>query len=288
MFKPLTWRLGEPGYVGGTSGNAFIVKNLFELKNAQRVLLEGNILENSWGGFSQTGFGILLTPKNQSPNVCPLCRVTDVTIRYTTISHVASCFQIANILSDTGGPATAGERYSIHDVVCDDVDRGKYKGFGLFAQLSMSRPQLRDLKIDHITAFAPFALFNVGAPAEQKMANFSFTNSIVTVGVRQVTSTGGRNNCAFGVGGRLGPSSLLESCFSDSTVSHNVMIGGGGWPKENFHVGKPEDVGFVNFNGGGAGNYRLAPKSRYRKAGTDGRDLGADIDAIESATAGVR
>ena len=33
-------------------------KNLFELKNAQRVLFEGNILENSWGGFSQRGFAI--------------------------------------------------------------------------------------------------------------------------------------------------------------------------------------------------------------------------------------
>src|SRR5438552_4929668 len=49
MFKPLTWMKGQAGFVGGTDGNPFIVKNLFELKNAQRVLLEGDVLENTWG-----------------------------------------------------------------------------------------------------------------------------------------------------------------------------------------------------------------------------------------------
>ena len=82
FFKPLTWLKGQKGYVGGSNGNPFVVKNLLELKNAQRVLFEGNILEYTWGGFSQSGFAILLTPKNQS-GACPLCQVTDITIRYT-------------------------------------------------------------------------------------------------------------------------------------------------------------------------------------------------------------
>jgi hypothetical protein len=46
MFKPLTWMKGQPGYVGGTDGNPFIVKNLLELKNAERVLIDGNLMEN--------------------------------------------------------------------------------------------------------------------------------------------------------------------------------------------------------------------------------------------------
>src|SRR5207249_2589790 len=115
MFRPMSWKLGEADFVGGKDGNAFIVKNVFELKNAQRVLLEGNILENTWGGFTQNGFAVVLTPKNQAPNVCPLCRVTDVTIRYNRIQHMASGFMFANILSDTGGASTDGGRYSIHD-----------------------------------------------------------------------------------------------------------------------------------------------------------------------------
>ena len=96
FFKPMIWMKGQPGFVGGVDGSPFIVKNLFELKNAQRVLFEGNVLENTWGGFSQAGFAILLTPKNQAigtENVCPACIVTDITIRNCKISHVASGFQ---------------------------------------------------------------------------------------------------------------------------------------------------------------------------------------------------
>jgi hypothetical protein len=31
------------------------------------------------------------------------------------------------------------------------------------------------------------------------------------------------------------------------------------------------------------GNYRLAAASRYKGRGTDGRDIGCDIDALEAA-----
>src|SRR5260370_35462675 len=98
---------GQPGFVGGRDGSQFIVKNLFELKNAQRVLFEGNVLEHSWGGFSQTGFGILLTPRNQPrgiENLCPNCIVTYVTIGKCGISHVASGFQTATPDDGKGGP----------------------------------------------------------------------------------------------------------------------------------------------------------------------------------------
>ena len=97
MFKPLIWRKGHSGFVGGRNGHPFSVKNLFELKNAQRVLFEGNVLENTWGGFSQTGFGMVIGPKNQAigtGNVCPLCKVTDITIRYSKISHVGGGLQL--------------------------------------------------------------------------------------------------------------------------------------------------------------------------------------------------
>ena len=85
--------VGQPGYVGGLDCNPFIVKNHFELKNAQRLLFEGNIAENTWGGFSQVGYSLLLTPKNQTSgtkNVCPMCLVTDVTIRYSKVSHAGA------------------------------------------------------------------------------------------------------------------------------------------------------------------------------------------------------
>ncbi len=44
FFKPLSWRKDDPSY----AGKPWAVKNLFELKNARRVLVEGNVFENSW------------------------------------------------------------------------------------------------------------------------------------------------------------------------------------------------------------------------------------------------
>ena len=58
--KPLTWNPTEPTY----AGRRWSVKNLFELKNAQRVLIDGNIFENCWVD-AQTGFAIVFTPRNQ-------------------------------------------------------------------------------------------------------------------------------------------------------------------------------------------------------------------------------
>jgi hypothetical protein len=38
LFKPMNWKAGRPDFVGSAANDPFIVKNLFELKNAQRVL----------------------------------------------------------------------------------------------------------------------------------------------------------------------------------------------------------------------------------------------------------
>ncbi len=291
MFKPSTWMKGQPGYVGGKDGNPFIVKNLFELKNAQRVLLEGNIMENTWGGFTQAGFGIVLTPRN--PGGCPPCQVTDVTMRNNYIRHVGSGLQIANAPSGSGA-AVDGQRYSIHDIVIDDLDGPKYDGTGELAQISVNpgAPLLQNVKIDHITAFPAHGLFVIGdfVATSGPINNFIFTNSIVTAGANPVWSTGGGPaNCAF----HDDPRTTFQSCFAGSTMAANVILdpppayGPGNWPANNYFPKSARAVKFANYNGGNGGDYRLQPSSPYKNKGTDGKDLGADVDAIQAATAGA-
>ena len=292
MFKPMTWMKGQSGYIGGRDGNSFIVKNLFELKNAQRVLLDGNILENNWGGFTQVGFAILLTPKN--PGGCPICQVTDVTIRYNSISHVGSGLQIANALSDNGSSPVDGQRYSIHDVVIDDIDGVKYGGPSEFAQVSVSAgaPLLQNLTINHITAFPSHMLFLIGdmVATTTPMKNFVFTNSIVNAGSAPVWSTGGGPaNCAF----HDNPLITFNACFDGYTFAANAIIASSSayrpadWPAHNFFPASAAAVRFVNYNNGNGGDYRLQASSPYKGKGTDGKDLGADVDAIHSAIGGV-
>jgi hypothetical protein len=293
MFKPLIWMRGQAGYTGGADGNPYIVKNLLELKNAQRVLIESNIMENSWGGFSQVGFAILLNPKNQAGrggiNLCPACHVTDVTIRYCSISHVAAGMQIANALAGTGA-AQDGERYSIHDLMFDDIDGSKFGGPGVFAQISVTpgAPLLQNVAINHVTAFPPSMLFMVGdmVATSSPIKNFAFTNSIVNAGTHPVWSTGGGPaNCAF----HNIPLTTFNACFINSTFTSNVIIATPAmpWPSGNSFPGSPSAVRLVNYNNGNGGDYHLQASSPFRSKATDGKDLGADIDAIRSATAGV-
>jgi len=149
FFKPWQWMPGSKPFQGGKGGHPFIVKNHLELKNASRVLVEANLMEDVWGGFSQQGFAIVLTPSNQPTqtkpivDLCPICQVTDVTIRYTHVIHAGGGIVMATPISGHGkhfggAAAKAGARWSIHDVVFDDISQN-YNGEGrLFPASRMS------------------------------------------------------------------------------------------------------------------------------------------------------
>jgi hypothetical protein len=63
-FKPLVWMIPiETGSIYAQT----TVKNLGEFKAGTHVLIEGNVFENNWQGQSdQTGYGLLLDPRNQN------------------------------------------------------------------------------------------------------------------------------------------------------------------------------------------------------------------------------
>jgi Putative Ig domain len=297
FFKPMTWMSGQPGYVGGSGGYPFMVKNHLELKNAARVLIEGNIFENSWGGFSQVGYSILLTPKNQasatSVGLCPTCAVTDVTIRYNTISHVGAGISIANVTS-AAGPALYGERYSIHDVTIDDISVAKYKGSGtlLMVLSGWVANSLNNVSVNHITGFPDpgSRIIDLGNNiADPPMYAFKFTNNIVGQVQYPIWSTGGStSNCAY----YDVPLPSLNSCFTAYTFIDNAIVASANfpaskWPASNYFPATIGGMQFVNFNGGNGGDYHLLSSSPYKNAASDGKDIGADINAIQSMIAGV-
>lgn len=92
IIKPLAW--GPPG----TGLGPWTEKNLLEMKNAGRVLIEGNVLENSWTD-AQTGFGVLFKSSNDQGN-CDWCQTTDITYRRNMLRG-----------AETGIGITAGENY---------------------------------------------------------------------------------------------------------------------------------------------------------------------------------
>lgn len=301
FYKPMQWMKGNTPYVGGTDGNPFVVKNHLELKNAVRVLVEANIMENSWGGFSQTGYAILLTPKNQhtpsGANVCPICQVTDVTIRYVRISHGGGGIQMATALSGNGtdgAPALAGTRWSIHDVVIDDLS-SKYVGGGTAFEILNNWPKnpLNTVTINHVTAFPdPGSHVMITGNSNQNAAMYAlvFTNNLLITGQFPVWNTGGgSSSCAY----KDVPVTTINSCFSNNTFGNNGLIATppafppSSWPANNMFPTTVNEVQFVNFNNGNGGNYELQSSSPYKGKGTDGKDLGADLAGLNAALANV-
>lgn len=288
FFKPMFWMPGQPGF----TAPAFVVKNHFELKNAQRVLFDSNLLEDDWGGFTQHGYSVLLTPANpvlDGKSVCPSCEVTDVTIRYVKISHVGGGICIGNAQNSAGGAAFAGERYSIHDVIVDDIEEQAYSGYGDFAQISTHpQPLLQDVEINHVTAFPTHAVLNVGAPKPTQIPGFTFANSIVLAGTYPMNSTGleGQLDCAQD----NGPLKILNSCFSGYAFGYNAFLasplGPSQYPGGNFFYSISQ-IGFVNYNNGNGGNYNLLPSSPAIGAASDGTNLGANVGAVMSAINGI-
>jgi hypothetical protein len=301
FFKPWQWMPGKPGFVGGTKGQPFVTKNHVELKNATRVLVEANLLENNWGGFTQSGYAILLTPKNQhtnnNGNVCPLCQVTDVTIRYSRISHSGSGIAMATSISGdgkNGGPALAGTRWSIHDVVIEDINKNYVGGGNLFMiENGWPKNPVNTITINHVTGFPDsdghLSLF-ANSTRNPAMYGFVFTNNMVVTGRYPIWSAGGGLTSCAAVGT---PAQKISKCFSTNTYKNNALIGTpdafppASWPTGNFFPTDGNKAGFVQFDNGVNGDYRLQPNSPYKNAGTDGKDLGADIVGLDSALAGV-
>jgi len=124
--------------------------------------------------------------------------------------------------------------------------------------------------------------------SEAKMANFTFTNNLLSAVKQQILLTGGgEENCAYRPEVQ-GPAGVFESCFTNSKVAGNVIIGGSNkWPAKNSLVKKNGDVGFKAADKEHVSDYRLHPSSRYKNAGTDQKDVGADVDAIEAATRNI-
>ncbi|HEY6301522.1 MAG TPA: hypothetical protein VIX14_00525 [Terriglobales bacterium] len=297
LFKPMIWKEGEPGYTPDASGNPPIVKNHFELKSGIRVLFEANLLENSWGGFSQTGFSILLMPVNQSGK-CPKCAVTDVTLRYDRIRNVAGVMEVANPFGLNRASAADGGRYSIHDLLVDSVHDQDWKGRGEFAVVGSNAELLHDVAFDHVTAFVAGPLFYIGNHTAEKIPNFSVTNSLFRLGGKlpDLASIGGPIPHCGDRAQRAGAEAVLIACFVNYKFEKNLIVNArGSFPKGTIVVGSPEAAAIRDLKDTVSKDPRLchakqagcAKASPGAGAASDGRDVGADVDAVEAAIAGV-
>ena len=252
VFKPISWK------------GVWTVKNSFELKNAHRVLVEGNVFENNWAD-GQNGFALVFKSANQSGGA-PWSETRDVTVRLNRIVNSGSGVDIMAQGSNIDTPAN---HLLFHDNVFLKIGGAELNGTGRLWQITEDPFAIT---FDHNTGFAP--------------------HHLLMLDDRQKTHVVIRNNMLgrgeYGIFGSAQGEGMVALRFylPNAVVKKNVIVGARAesYPADNFYPATSADVGFVDFD---RGDYRLTPRSAFRRAGSDGRDIGANVDAIDSATAGV-
>ena len=87
---------------------------------------------------------------------------------------------------------------------------------------------------------------------------------------------------------------LLTACVVNWKVDHNAVFNwqSGSWPSGNSFFKNPGQIKFTDYRAGDSGfnpsNFALLPSSPLHNAGSDGRDVGADISTLVGRISGVR
>ncbi len=258
---------GAPGTAAAppATGTVWTVKNIFELKNARRVRVEYNVLENNWRA-AQAGYAIMLTPRNQDGQ-CPWCVVEQVDFTHNIVRNTAAGINIAGFDSPNPSQQANGLRF------VDNLIYGVTTSLGGPGWSVLIGEQPRDVTFDHNTfdfdgTTLVFASGGTAASPKQ-IAGFTFTNNAAPHG-------------QYGINGDNASTGTLtfQMYFPAAAVTGNWLSGGSSsrYPSGN-RFDAPFEAAFVNR---AAGDYRLVSTSSLRGAATDGGAVGADAERLQT------
>jgi len=300
FFKNPCWNPSAGCYDGGVGGHAYVVKNLFELKNASKVLLEGNTFQNNWGGFSQGGECWAITPVNQS-GLSPTAVVTDFTARYNTCNSI-NFFAELDMASNGGFIAAGHNHYSIHDNVADNMGycqptcptSNPIVQMTTNVGITSAAQTQHDVSVNHNTwVYVPAAtpnsvlgLTNPTIASGMNQYNETFTNNVVQTYGGTLNLIGGSQplNCANGIGVGL---PMINACWTNYVFTGNCFVNNGShtWPGGNTTSVANYTAVFNNYNSGNGGDYTIAAGA-CKGAANDGSDPGANLTTLASVLAG--
>ncbi len=288
FYKPVTWNPNGPNY-----GNVhWGVKNSLEFKHGIRVLVEGNVFENCWAD-AQGGQMVLLHPTAEVSTQTWI-QVSDVTVRYNLLKNAGAAFVLFGNVNNPPYPAPGDAQPSQRILIQNNLAYHmgwQYSVGGVTKLFDMDPDGGANFTIDHNTMLFDGSgqaglYFNTDGLTTQ-WANLIVTNNILSAGRYPV---GAPASGGFG-------STALAYATTRHTFAKNAQIGpwptaGGVQPSmftgaDHWSLGFPANVAAVQFTNVAAGDYSLAPGSPYNNAGTDGKDIGVDMDALTAATSGV-
>jgi len=244
FFKPLSWK-----------GQGWVIKNLLEFKNAQRVLVNGCVFENNWEGEGQDGHSILFTVRNQE-GTAVYSTVKDITLSNCTVKN---CERGINFLG-TDNEKPSGKTSNISLV--NNFLQFKHNAFTINATDTVV--------IDRNTILIGG---NIMTAYSASSAGCILKQNIVGNGVN-----------GFGIfGDGLGEGkTAIAKYLPDAVIQENVFAGrdANSYPSGNFYPKTDAEIGLGS-------DGRLLSTSPFKGKGSNGKDLGVDVDALSAAQAGT-
>jgi len=280
MTHPNEWNPEHPDWDGRLSRD---IKNLLEFKNGRRVIIEGNVFNNNWTG-SQAGQTIILTPRNAGG--CTWCTVHDVVIRYNKIFDVGRGFNIGG--RDNVATSLDSHNIWVHDNLLFKVGIDPFDGGNEAIIVGTTTSDSTDVRFTHNTFSKTLRHGGVQAQAgcNFDLNSYEFSNNLNDVD----------RFTAIGTGQAPGQPTY-DACYDVNSIFLNNAVvnidttencsggsGSGDYPTNHICVTGSAAVKFTDRLND---DYLLLATSPYFQAGTDGKDIGANIPLVLSFTAGV-
>jgi hypothetical protein len=254
VHKPATWK------------GKWTSKNLLELKNAQRILIEGNVFENNWID-GQAGHAFNFKSTNQS-GTAPWSVTRDVNFQHNLILKSACGMKVSSA-EHVAGTAGLTERIRIAHNMFSDIGV-TYSGCGTIFQLQYD---VADLTVEYNTGWAPnSAIVFYGLPALQRVTIQGNILGRGAFGFKGDNSGEGTKTLAVYAPGGLVVGNLILGAVASSYPSGNSF------PASQTAAGLASVDGRI---------WALQPTSAYLAAGPNGSRPGPDIARLQTLLAGV-
>ncbi len=298
MYHPRQWKENGPDF----AGQDWVEKNLFELKTSAKILIFGNYFGGTtdaqggyWPDAQSKAINIKLDQNSTGPGTCDL--MEDITIYKNFGKNMHAGVDVVGRTVPAQGCTNKPDRVLVRDNVFEldattwtpeaDASSEGWNATG------WSLAGTEDLQVLHNTTinanptqggcipsvFSDGMLLLVGDPVVTKWSGFIFRDNISDYRGCGVAGGGFNGNDATG---------SLDGVYTGWIFTNNgIMRSAGAGP--NYPAGQLWVTSWgpqlVNFNGGLDGNYRVASGSTWKNAASDGKDVGADVDGAEGATA---
>lgn len=292
--KGLNYKVGDPSY----SGYYSVVKNTFELKHAMRVIFDGNVIENHWGGQGQSGPTVLFTPRNQTcysnctGHSNPWATVRDITLTNNKVLNIPDFVNILGTdeLNPTGTNESGPSGFVQYILVENNLVTTNAAGMNGGGAMVFVFPGAKNITVNHITQVdsgnGGYIIGSTAAPVGSTSENVKIMNSIFKYLTYGAIGDGHMGN------------DFVNTYFPDGNITFNAIsddfgnkaINGEAWTSPKTMPNDfPATINTNTFIDLVGGNYKLKSTSPYKAGGaspaSDGTDKGVDFDVVSASTA---